>query len=96
MVAAVEPLPPLPSIASTTSIDCRSVGEPTGGADRDDEPQMQVTAQVGAGGPLRPLGTRSRRAVPPSFASGRGLWRGGFEPPWDWRKEHPHGGATRP
>jgi endonuclease YncB( thermonuclease family) len=28
-------------------------------------------------------------------ATGRGLWRGAFEPPWDWRKEHPRGGATR-
>ena len=29
-------------------------------------------------------------------ATGRGLWRGDFEPPWDWRKEHPRGGSPRP
>ena len=28
--------------------------------------------------------------------NGRGLWRGDFEPPWDWRKEHPRGGSPRP
>ena len=27
--------------------------------------------------------------------NGRGLWRGDFEPPWDWRKEHPRG-SPRP
>ena len=26
----------------------------------------------------------------------RGLWRGGSEQPWDWRKEHPRGGSPRP
>lgn len=28
--------------------------------------------------------------------AGRGLWRGGFEPPWDWRKENPRGRVMRP
>jgi endonuclease YncB( thermonuclease family) len=28
--------------------------------------------------------------------AGRGLWRGDFERPWDWRKEHPRGRVIRP
>lgn len=28
--------------------------------------------------------------------AGRGLWRGEFEPPWQWRKEHPRGATRRP
>jgi endonuclease YncB( thermonuclease family) len=27
--------------------------------------------------------------------AGRGLWRGDFEPPWEWRKQHPRGSAER-
>lgn len=28
--------------------------------------------------------------------AGRGLWRGEFQPPWEWRKEHPRGKAPGP
>lgn len=27
--------------------------------------------------------------------AGRGLWRGDFEPPWGWRKQHPRGSLKR-